>query len=48
MADNISKVFQLTEGLDTMKIGEGILKYLRLRKNLVAEGGNSRRIFCSG
>lgn len=38
MADNISKVFQLTEGLDTTKIGEGILKYLRLRKNLVAEG----------
>ena len=38
MADNISKVFQLTEGLNCEKIGEGILKYLRIRQNLVAEG----------
>lgn len=38
MADNTSKVFQLTEGLDCMKVGEGILKFLRLRKGLTAEG----------
>lgn len=38
MADNTSKVFQLTEGLDVVKVGEGIMKYLRLRENLVAEG----------
>ncbi len=38
MADNTSKVFQLTEGLDVVKVGEGILKYLRIREGLVAEG----------
>ena len=35
MAD---KVFQLTEGLDCVKVGEGILKYLKIVQNLVAEG----------
>lgn len=35
MAD---KVFQLTEGLDCLKVGEGILKYLKIVQNLVAEG----------
>ena len=38
MADNISKVFQLTEGLDCVKVGEGILKYLRIVHKLTAEG----------
>ena len=38
MTDNISKVFQLTEGLNCEKVGEGILKYLRIAEKLTAEG----------
>ena len=40
MADT-SKVFQLSDGLDAVKVGEGIVRYLKSKHQMIAEGAST-------